>query len=54
MAQDRKNSPRLLFSTKGVDFSDDASIEAFATRVWEVAAGVGAIGANDTALQRNN
>ncbi len=38
MAQDRKNSPRLLFSTKGVDLSDDASIEAFATRVWEVAA----------------
>ena len=38
MAQNRKNSPKLLFSTKGVDFSDDASIEAFATRVWEAAA----------------
>lgn len=37
MVKDRKNSPKLLFSTNGVDFTDDASIEEFATRVWEAA-----------------
>lgn len=37
MAKDRKNSPTLLFSTNGIDFTDDASIEEFATRVCEAA-----------------
>jgi hypothetical protein len=31
------NDSKLLFSTAGVDLSDDASIDAFAVRVWETA-----------------
>ena len=28
---------RLFFSTEGLDWNDDAAIEAFAQRVWEQA-----------------
>lgn len=30
-------SRRLFFSTEGVDWSDDASIEAFALNAWKIA-----------------
>lgn len=38
MNEERTNRDRLTFSTEGVDFDDDASIEAFAARVWHAAA----------------
>lgn len=37
MATKRNNGRKLLFSTAGVDFADDASVEAFAQHVWETA-----------------
>lgn len=30
-------SRRVFFSTEGVDWDDDASIEAFALNVWKIA-----------------
>ncbi len=30
-------SRRLYFSTEGVDWNDDASIEAFALNAWKIA-----------------
>ena len=32
---DFHSGKKLLFSTEGVDFSNDAEIEEFARRVWE-------------------
>jgi hypothetical protein len=38
IAKDWKHSPKFLSSTNGVDFTDEASAEASATRVWKAAA----------------
>lgn len=37
MNTSNNEQPRLLFSLDGIDFSDDASLEAFAAHVWRTA-----------------
>jgi hypothetical protein len=45
MNQDNK---KYLFSTEGVDFSDDSAIEEFARTVWEAFMNVNGEENNDT------
>lgn len=46
MNQDNK---KYLFSTEGVDFSDDSAIEEFARTVWEAFMNANGDENNDTA-----
>lgn len=46
---DTQGGKKFLFSTEGVDFSDDSAVEDFARNVWEAFMNANGEENNDTA-----
>ena len=49
---DTQGEKKFLFSTEGVDFSDDSAIEEFARNVWEAFMNANGEEKNDTAKEQ--